>query len=109
MLEKTGGGRTNRPLNFGVGIRDPLTESVEAGSQNNPTADREEFKRMVHETVDSGVKLGIPASTLPNPLLAQPPGSKATAAVQKPAPVSVTGKAVVTSLGSTWFTRPFSP
>lgn len=89
----SGGGRTNRPLNFGIGIRDPLTESAEEGSQNNPTAVREEFKRMVHETVDSSVKPG-PPSTLPNPPLSQAPGSKATAAVQKPAPVSVTAAAL---------------
>ena len=83
-------------MNFGVGIRDPLTESAEEGSQNNPTAVREEFKRMVHETVDSGVKpwIPIPPSTLPNPPLLQAPGSKATAAVQKPAPVSVMAAAL---------------
>ena len=90
----SGGGRTNRPLNFGIGIRDPLTESAEEGSQNNPTSVREEFKRMVHKTVDSSVKPGIPPSTLPNPPLSQAPGSKATAAVQKPAPVSVTAAAL---------------
>ena len=95
----SGGSRTNRPLNFGVGIRDPSKTSVEDDNPNNPTSVREEFRRKVHGTVDISCKTGIPVSTLPTPPSLQAPGYKATAAVQKPGPVSVSATALKTPGG----------